>query len=1172
MIDEKNKNSVFIDSQLPRFINQNHEQFTNFLRFYYEWLESSENATGVLRSIHEQGNIEKSTGKFLDLLYDELASKFPKNILIDKKLFLQKATDYYKSKGVEDSYRYLFLILFGKEAAKSLSFYYPNRDILRLSDSTWTVNRTMRVTSVSGDLFSLSNTKIAGNDSLSTATVVSVLGFSVGPHFVYELLLDNQTIDGEFDAGENITAENGVIGKIVPVLSSVTVTAGGTGFALTDDVTETDSTGIGAKLKIAEVDDTGKIIKIDIIDPGAFYTSPTISVSGSGTGETLTAVIGAVTVYPGFFKDTTGHLSSSAQRLQDNYFYQQFSYVLRAPESISLYRKILEEQVHPAGLIMFGEFSSLAEVDALGNSDFDVTASVVKSWINEMNYADLQLVESIALKLQIEADPVNAYSTIADWISWQFYPFQSAFVDPFMSSGSNYWEGNYEFSSRDQVPYYKNGLSNTLLSDFEFINQDLNFYPVQPDSVVYSFPFTQENCRLWLDGNYGRVNTSLQAKFEENLGNTNLYIADSSRLNFSGAAFSVSCSIVCDNIDEEPILGLWGNGNTDISDPIWGNGDANVDEANDFRVFENEKSYALGHDTNFFVKIADPTDSNPATDGTFTYTHTTTIVPGTEYFVAFYYNPITLKIGISVNGVLQEFSHTTGINDTNNSYFMVGSVDTPTYLADVYTKPILFNGLIKNVSIYEKTLTADDISKLANGNAGRLYNQMSVYNKHSLVCHWNLDEEDDCRYDSHTFKLDLFKVDPALNISTENFYTRHYEPVKRINAWRDMTFWNGNWQKLLAEQIVYEYSPYTTRNDNKENLLVQSDKLDKFLAFETTKAYAVGSPINEYANYLELYETVTNGLHYIEEEVQVYQGETYNFSLYVKSIGGTDIRVEFLDNLGDFYIAADLTENLIFNLSLVGTVDLEVLSDGWIRIFGEVPALTTGITTIRISCCDVTSIAGTFDTVTFSYAGDTENGLALFGAQLRRSTSDSIYIPTKDLPQYRGINGNVGIVFDGNDVLETNSTEVLNIDNKTIFCVVEIFDEKTSKEIILSNDTDNFNVGVDELNTSSNFLDIGETLGTTDSVIENGKYILEYSYDSTGDLIHRVNGAIDAQETISSHDAIVGASTWFIGGRNDADDLFNGIIYEIIVLESVDSAELEITRDFLSNKYNIITV
>lgn len=70
----------------------------------------------------------------------------------------------------------------------------------------------------------------------------------------------------------------------------------------------------------------------------------------------LLCKIGAVCKYPGKYLDQTG-MPSNTSVLQDNNYYQDFSYVIKSNIDIENYRDTITALAHPAGFKMFGELS-----------------------------------------------------------------------------------------------------------------------------------------------------------------------------------------------------------------------------------------------------------------------------------------------------------------------------------------------------------------------------------------------------------------------------------------------------------------------------------------------------------------------------------------------------------------------------------------------------------------------------------------------------------------------------------------------------------------------------------------------------------------------------------------------------------------------------------------------
>jgi glucose/arabinose dehydrogenase len=64
----------------------------------------------------------------------------------------------------------------------------------------------------------------------------------------------------------------------------------------------------------------------------------------------------------GFWLDSAGFLSSD-RKMQDNDYYQDFSYVVKSSVPVQSYREVLKKLVHPVGLKLFAEFSYNSSID-----------------------------------------------------------------------------------------------------------------------------------------------------------------------------------------------------------------------------------------------------------------------------------------------------------------------------------------------------------------------------------------------------------------------------------------------------------------------------------------------------------------------------------------------------------------------------------------------------------------------------------------------------------------------------------------------------------------------------------------------------------------------------------------------------------------------------------------
>jgi len=124
-------------------------------------------------------------------------------------------------------------------------------------------------------------------------------------------------------------------------------------------------------------------------DSNEEFTHVTIDFSGVGDENAEASLdSGVMGFYRGRFLNDDGWLSS-AKYLQDNRYYQDFSYVLKTSLPINRYRDIIKKIVHPAGLAMFGEISILDSIDNNANIVYNfITIFSISSVTNNADIYD----------------------------------------------------------------------------------------------------------------------------------------------------------------------------------------------------------------------------------------------------------------------------------------------------------------------------------------------------------------------------------------------------------------------------------------------------------------------------------------------------------------------------------------------------------------------------------------------------------------------------------------------------------------------------------------------------------------------------------------------------------------------------------------------------------------
>lgn len=363
--------------QLPEFVRSDHPTFTAFVEAYYEWLETEGQALNISFRLRDISDIDDTLEEFIDQFKKKFLLNFPVQLAIDsetgqpidERRILKNIKAFYKSKGSEKSYKFLFRILFDT----NVEFFFPKVDILRASDGKFIIERFMRVTTANGpETFQAVGKKIQQRDSTTgditaSAKVDRAIQFQSGLYEVTEYVLSG--VFGTFSPPQRIEfeieLEDGTIKliteNIFTMVISVDVTNGGTGFVEGEVVRMINApgdVGLGALGVIDRIDGaTGAVRRVAIRDPGTNYLIPPFadfSESENGVGATATVNLGPIFTADGFYGNNDGKLSSN-KVIQDSFFYQDYSYVLKTEVTIDKWIDTVKRVIHPAGLKVFGE-------------------------------------------------------------------------------------------------------------------------------------------------------------------------------------------------------------------------------------------------------------------------------------------------------------------------------------------------------------------------------------------------------------------------------------------------------------------------------------------------------------------------------------------------------------------------------------------------------------------------------------------------------------------------------------------------------------------------------------------------------------------------------------------------------------------------------------------------
>ena len=218
------KISPLIEQQFPEYIRENGPRFVAFMEAYYEYLEQSGKSIDAIRTLKDNQDIDRTVTEFVEYFRKQYALSIPKTALADKRLIVKHIREFYRSRGSQKSFKFLFHILFGSD----VNFYYPGEDILRASDGRWIRETVLTVEKRTGILTNLDGRVVTGQTSGSIGRVQGILTtINLGIE-VFTLTVENTSgtfVDKEIVSdgfGNTVTVRAGIGGLI-----SQTITNGG---------------------------------------------------------------------------------------------------------------------------------------------------------------------------------------------------------------------------------------------------------------------------------------------------------------------------------------------------------------------------------------------------------------------------------------------------------------------------------------------------------------------------------------------------------------------------------------------------------------------------------------------------------------------------------------------------------------------------------------------------------------------------------------------------------------------------------------------------------------------------------------------------------------------------------------------------------------------------------
>lgn len=381
-----NIESSKIESIIPRQLIADAGGLIEFLKEYYKFMNAEGGPSHVVNSILANRDLDTAVDEFLLLLEKEVGDGFTTQFVANKTNVYKNIVQFYQSKGSIESFKLLFRLLYDID----INISFPKEKILIASDGRWVQQNSIFVEVTEGDAFDLYASIIQLTTTQRIVTVEVERIKRIGQTNYYEIFITKDINTAFITNGATINAL-GVVATVIPSLNKYEIIYPGEGFDIAQFVDVVEGSSSSVKIKTSVIGLNGKLDQVKFISFGIDYSDelyaeiiPSVDVVGGVNfiisddpeadhlANPTRAIIkfsnSPVAQYPGEYITNNGFLSDDIY-LQDNYFYQQFSYLITSSQQIDNYKNIVDKTIHPSGMIMFGEFEINNEFDLSRNID-----------------------------------------------------------------------------------------------------------------------------------------------------------------------------------------------------------------------------------------------------------------------------------------------------------------------------------------------------------------------------------------------------------------------------------------------------------------------------------------------------------------------------------------------------------------------------------------------------------------------------------------------------------------------------------------------------------------------------------------------------------------------------------------------------------------------------------
>ncbi len=199
----------------------------------------------------------------------------------------------------------------------------------------------------------------------------------------------------------------------------------------------------------------------------------------------------------GYYDTDSGKLSTADQKLTDAYFYQDYSYVVKSKSPINIWKKLVEQTVHPSGFKMFGEvlINATASTQMPEKQKILSNVSILQLWDEKSNRATIESTRYQTTQTVVCVKDTNVrrgkgsvFASSIDTSETLAYTFtlQQAFNGDFNQSGNRVGTKTFNMIVPGLGPLNVNNINNLIITLDGILQEPNKSFTISGSSITFA--------------------------------------------------------------------------------------------------------------------------------------------------------------------------------------------------------------------------------------------------------------------------------------------------------------------------------------------------------------------------------------------------------------------------------------------------------------------------------------------------------------------------------------------------------------------------------------------------------------------------------------------------------------------------------------------------------------